>query len=100
MFYIEKASKNLSPVSCQSFPLGPESAASRPIKSLTGFNGCNKNPALQGTAGRDTGAGLDMYVVFNSTPPLPYVIHAGNSERPLNKLTSVCCGSRPTAAGG
>lgn len=35
--------------------------------------------------------GLDMYVVYNATPPLPYAIHAGDRERPLNKLTSTWC---------
>lgn len=43
--------------------------------------------------------GLDMYVVYNATPPLPYAIHAGDRERPLNKLTSTWCGSHLAAAG-
>lgn len=41
-----------------------------------------------------------MYVVFTCTPPLLCVVHAGDSERPLNKLTRAWCGSCVASAGG
>lgn len=55
---------------------------------------------MQGGTGRDTGIGLDMYVVFNHTPPLLCVVHAGDSERPLDKLTRTWYGSGVASAGG
>lgn len=41
-----------------------------------------------------------MYVVSNCTPSLLCVVHAGDSERPLNKLTRAWYGSGVASAGG
>lgn len=91
-----------SPASSPVPPANSEFAASEPIKSSLALMLATRILLFrsQGTAGRHTGVGLDMYVVFNSTPPLPYAIHAGDRERPLNKLTSIWCGSHLAAAGG
>ncbi|KAL6038987.1 hypothetical protein STEG23_007117 [Scotinomys teguina] len=88
MLSIEKASK--IPKSFLTFPTRPQ-VSQHPDASQASLAlvFATRIPRFrpQGRIGKDTGTGLDMYVVFSSTPPLLYVVHAGDSERPLNKLT-------------
>lgn len=73
MFTQKKASKIPKPSVPSNIPHSALSfTASRRIKASLASMFATRIPPfrLQARARRDTGIGLDMYVVFNSTPPL------------------------------